>query len=379
MKKGHKAAKRATDLLERPDRMIGVILIGNNLVNTFAALLTTLIAQRLYGDEALFIAGLLLTLAILIFAEITPKTFAALHPEKLAFPFSLPLKALLKILYPAVWMVNYLSNHLVKILGVDPDKGNKEDHLNTEELRTIVDEAGELIPDSHQDMLINILDLEKGTVEDIMIPRNDVIGIDLEDSIETIIAQLEKTEYTKLPVYKGNINEVVGILHMRFTPRFLRDREKLTHKAIQEQLTKPYFVPESTELHQQLVNFKNQKHSMALVVDEYGDIQGLITLADLLEQIVGEFTTSLTDAEQPEIHPVEDNWYEIDGGASIRDINRNLDWNLPTDGAKTLNGLIVDYLEAIPQGHTSLIVNGYCIETTALSKTMVDSAKVKSA
>lgn len=376
-KKGHQGAKRATSLLKRPDRLIGVILIGNNLVNTFAAALCTLIALRLYGEDAVWTASLLLTLVILIFAEITPKTLAALHPEKLAFPFSWPLRLLLKTLYPAVWAVNTFSNRLVKLFGVNPDHHAHNDHLNQEELRTIVDEASSLIPKAHQDMLINILDLEKATVEDIMIPRNEVIGINLEDSPEKILTQLETTEYTRLPVYESEINKVIGILHLRFTPRFLQPQNTLTHNQIREHISKPYFVPVSTPLNQQLINFKNQKHNMALVVDEYGEIQGLITLADLLEEIVGEFTTNLADTQQPDITPIGDEWYEIDGSASIRDINRNLHWNLPTDGPKTLNGLMMDHLEAIPKGHISFILGNYHFETLSLSQTMIDTAQVK--
>lgn len=377
VKKGNKGAKRATALLERPDRLIGVILIGNNLVNTFAATLATLIAMRLYGEDAVWSAGLILTLVILIFAEITPKTFAALHPEKLAFPFSVPLRGLLKCLYPAVWAVNYFSNALVRLFGVDPDNAGNSDHLNPDELRTIVDEAGALIPDSHQDMLLNILDLEKATVEDIMIPRSEVIGINIEDSIEDILKQLEVADYTRLPVYEGSINNVLGVLHLRFTPRLLKDRDNLTHSDIKHHISQPYFVPVSTALNQQLINFKNQKHNTALVVDEYGDVQGLITLADLLEEIVGEFTTNLSDSEQPDIHPIEDSWYQIDGGASIREINRTLSWELPTDGAKTLNGLIMDHLEAIPKGHISLAIGDYYLETLSITQTMIETAKAK--
>ncbi len=376
-KKGHQGARRATSLLKRPDRLIGVILIGNNLVNTFAAALSTLIALRLYGEDAVWTASLLLTLVILIFAEITPKTFAALHPEKLAFPFSWPLKLLLKTLYPAVWSVNAFSNRLVKLFGVNPDHDHHNDHLNQDELRTVVDEAGSLIPQAHQDMLINILDLEKATVEDIMIPRNDVIGINLEDSPAHILSQLKTAEYTRLPVYEGDINQVIGVLHLRFTPRFLPAKNTLTHNHIRDYISKPYFVPVSTPLNQQLINFKNQKHTMALVVDEYGEVQGLVTLADLLEEIVGEFTTNLADTQEPDITPIDDGWYKIDGSTSIRDINRNLNWDLPTDGPKTLNGLIMDYLEAIPKGHISFILGSYHFETLALSQTMVASAQVR--
>lgn len=376
-KKGHSAAKRSSALLKRPDRLIGVILIGNNLVNNIAAAITTLIAIRLYGEDAVLSASVVLTLAVLIFAEVTPKTIAALYPEKVAFPFSYLLKPLLFIFYPAVWMVNVISNGLARLCGVDTNQAHAHEHLNPDELRTVVGEAGGLIPDEHQDMLLNILDLEKASVEDIMIPRSDVVGINLEDSIEDIIHQLETVDYTRLPVYEGNINNVIGILHLRYTPRFLNNKHALTHEDIRQHLSQPYFVPESTSLHTQLIQFKNQKHNTALVVDEYGEIQGLITLADLLEEIVGEFTTDLGNPDELEIRPLDNDWYLIEGGASIRDVNRQLAWELPTDGPKTINGLMMEYLENIPKGHISFIIDDYVFETTEISNTMISCAKVR--
>lgn len=376
-KKGHLGAKRSSELLRRPDRLIGVILIGNNLANNFAAALTTLIALRLYGEHAVFSASVLLTLAVLIFAEVTPKTIAALYPERVAFPFSILLKPLLFVFYPAVWIVNYISNNLAKLFGVDTQKINTNDHLHPDELRTIVGEAGGLIPDDHQDMLLNILNLEKSSVEDIMIPRSEVNGINLEDDIDEIIKQLEETEYTRLPVFEGNINNVIGILHLRATAKLLSDPTPFTHDKIRDHVTEPYFVPESTSLNKQLISFKNHKRSMALIVDEYGEIQGLITLADLLEEIVGDFTTDLANTREPDITPIDSEWYLIDGSASIRDVNRNLYWDLPIDGPKTLNGLMMEYLENIPRGQISFTIDGYVFETIKLSNTMIERAKVK--
>lgn len=376
-KKGHKGAKRAASLLRRPDRLIGVILIGNNLVNTFATALTTIIALRLYGEVGVWYATLLLTIVILIFSEITPKTIAAIHPEKVAFPFSWALKPLLKILYPAVWSVNAVSNRLAKLFGVDADKDSNEHSLNPEELRTVLKEGGSLIPQSHQDMLLNILDLDEATVDDIMIPRNEVIGINLEDSIEFIAAQLESSDYTRLPVYEGDINNILGILHLRYTPKILKDNQSLTHDAIRKHMSQPYFVPESTSLHKQLVNFKDQKHNLALVVDEYGEVQGLTTLADLLEEIVGDFTTNFADVSEPDIITHKDDWYTFDGGTSIREINKSLTWQLPTDGPKTLNGLFMEHLEMIPKGPVSFAIENYRFETLKISKTMIETAKGK--
>lgn len=376
-KKGNKGAKRSASLLKRPDRLIGVILIGNNLVNNVAAALATIIAIRLYGEDAVLAASVILTLAFLIFAEVTPKTIAALYPEKVAFPFSWILKPLLFALYPAVWLVNFVSNGLANLCGVNTNNAHAHEHLNPDELRTVVGEAGGLIPNEHQDMLLNILDLEKASVDDIMIPRSDVIGINLEDDIDDIIKQLQTVEYTRLPVYEGNINNVVGILHLRFSPRLLRDKKTLSHNDIRSHLIKPYFVPESTSLHKQLIQFKNQKNNMALVVDEYGEIQGLITLADLLEEIVGDFTTNMNNPDEEEIRQLDDDWYIIDGGTSIRDINRQLAWELPTDGPKTLNGLMMEHLENIPTGHISFKIEDYVFETLEVSHTMISSAKVR--
>jgi Mg2+/Co2+ transporter CorB len=376
-KKKHKGAIRAASLLRRPDRLIGMILIGNNLVNNFAAALTTLIALRMYGEDAVWSASILLTLAVLIFAEVTPKTIAALYPEKVAFPFTLILKPLLFILYPAVWLVNHMSNALARIFGINTTPSPITQHLHPDELRTVLDEAGDLIPDQHQDMLLNILDLEKASVEDIMIPRSEIIGINLEDSPQTLLEQLKHLDYTRIPVYEGDINNVVGIFHLRYTTRFLLDESNDISSNIRRLMHTPYFVPESTPLHTQLLNFQKQKHSLALIVDEYGDIQGLVTIEDLLEEIVGDFTTNVAETQQPDIRKLDAGWNVIEGSASIREINKSLDWDLPTNGPKTLNGLMMEYLETIPKGHISFMLSGYRFETQGISSTMVESARVK--
>lgn len=377
-KKQHKGAIRASKLLERPDRLIGVILIGNNLVNNFAAALTTVIAIRLFGEGAIAPASILLTLAVLIFSEVTPKTIAALYPEKIAFPASLILKPLLFLLYPAVWLVNSLSNALARVFGVDTSKADTGEHLKPEELRTVVDEHGDLIPDQHQGMLLNVLDLEKATVEDIMIPRNEVIGLDLEDDIPKLLKQIRNSNHTRLPVYEGDINNIVGVLHLRNAARFIHGSdESVTHEAIRRFTRTPYFVPESTPLHTQLMNFQKEKRRIAIVVDEYGDIQGIITLEDLLEEIVGDFTTNTSEVESEEITQLTNGWYEIEGGTSIRDINRQLHWEMPTDGPKTLNGLMMEHLENIPCGQISAQIGNYRFETTELSGKMIEKAKVR--
>lgn len=376
--KKHRGATSASKLLERPDRLIGVILIGNNLVNNFAAALATLLAIRLYGEGAVFPASIVLTLVVLIFAEVTPKTVAALYPEKVAFPASFVLRPLLFILYPFVWSVNGISNGLARLLGVDPNEANSSEHLAPEELRTVVDEHGDLIPDQHQGMLLNVLDLEKATVEDIMIPRNEVIGLDLEDDMPSLLKKIRTSNCTRLPVYEGDINNIVGILHLRNAARFIYGGDDtVTKEAIRRFTRDPYFVPEGTPLHTQLMQFQTQKRRMAIVVDEYGDVQGIVTMEDLLEEIVGEFTTNFHGNDSDEINELADGWFDIEGGASIRDINRQLGWTLPTDGPKTLNGLMVEYMENIPAGQVGFHIERYRFETTELTDKMIARAKVK--
>ena len=375
--KGHKAAKRVEKLLKRPDRLIGVILIGNNLVNNLAAVITAAICIKLYGDGSEVIGAIVLTFVMLIFSEVTPKTIAALHPERVAYPFSLILQPLLSLLYFFVLFVNYFSNSLAKLFGVNPERNHKRDHLDPEELRTVVDEAGDLIPDQHQGMLLNVLDLEKTSVEDIMIPRTEVIGLDLNESIEHLMKIIRSTDYTRLPVYEGDINNVIGTLHLRHVSRFLTgDDTQVTHAAIRRFTRKPDFVHESTPLSNQLLNFQKAKSRMGLVVDEYGEVQGIVTLEDILEEIVGDFTTNTAEDEHEEITALTENWFLIDGGAAIRDINKHLNWGLPQDGPKTLNGLAVEYLQAIPDGFISFELDGYRFEVTSLTGKMIEKAKV---
>jgi Mg2+/Co2+ transporter CorB len=376
--KKNKGAIRATELLKRPDRLIGVILLGNNLVNFYAAAIVTVLGGRLYGDLGITIGTLLLTVVILLFSEVTPKTIAALRPEKIAFPATLILKPLLIILYPIVWTVNRISNYLARLLGVDPDTHQHQDHLHPDELRTVVDEAGELIPDQHQAMLLNILDLEKATVEDIMIPRNEVVGLDMDDDIPSLLKKIRAAEYTRLPVYEGDINNVIGMLHLRNASRILYGEDsEVTHEAIKRFTREPYFVPMSTPLHVQLLNFQKQKRRIAIVVDEYGEVQGIVTLEDLLEEIVGDFTTNLAEETSQDITPLEDEWYLIDGSTGLRDINRGLHWRLESQDAKTLNGLMMEYLENIPDGNTGFQLGDYLYETVTLSDKMIEQSKVK--
>jgi Mg2+/Co2+ transporter CorB len=373
-KEGHKGAKRADKLLKRPDRLISLILIGNNLVNFVAVSLATVLCIHFWGETlGPVIASVALTLIVLIFAEITPKTIAALHPEKVAFPASYILTPLLKVMMPLVWLINNVTNGLLKLAGIDPQAG-ADTALSSEELRSIVDDAGPLIPKRHQGMLLNILELEDVTIEDIMIPRGEVIGLNLEDDDETLLSQLRGLEFTRIPVFQEDINNIVGILHQRNVSRVIDDNGNLDRRLLRRQMLDPYFVPEATSLHQQLVNFQRAKKRMGMVVDEYGVVQGLVTLEDILEEIVGEFTSNLAD-ETDDIHPQTDGSFLIDGTATIRDINKTLGWELPTDGPKTLNGLILENLESFPETSVAIQIESYGFEVMEVKDNILQTIK----
>ncbi len=371
-KDGHRGAKRASALLERPDRLLGTILVGNNFVNILASSIATVLAIKLWGEAGIAIATIGLTIILLIFGEITPKTLAALRPETVAYPVSLPLLLLQKVLYPLVALLNWISNGLLKLLGVDlSNKGN--DSLSTEELRSVVHESGSDMPMNRQSMLLGILDLERVTVDDIMIPRNEVAGIDLEDDLETIVTQLRTTPHTRLPVFRKDINQIEGIVHMRQIARLL-SHDQLTRESLLDACNEPYFIPENTPLSTQLVNFQKQKRRIGIVVDEYGDVLGIVTLEDILEEIVGEFSNQ--DAlRSPDIHPQDDGTLVIDGAAYLRDVNRALGWQLPCDGPKTLNGLITEALEHIPDSGICLQINQYRLEILQAADNRVKSVR----
>ena len=373
VKAGHPGAIRAQRLLDRTDRLIGLILLGNNFVNILASSFATLIALRLWGEGGIALATGLLTFVILIFAEVAPKTLAALHPERVAFPAAYVLEPLLKVLYPLVWLVNFMANTLLKLIGVSTQSGAMQ-HLSSDELRTIVNEAGALIPRRHQEMLLSILDLEKVTVEDIMVPRNEIIGIDIEDDEQTIINQLIHNQHTRLPVFREDIENVIGFVHARNALNLFA-AEKFDKKQLLEITREALFVPQGTPLHTQLYNFQKAKRRTALVVDEYGDIQGMVTLEDILEEIVGEFTTDMA-ASIPDVHPQEDGTYLVDGGAYIRELNRTMHWELPTDGPKTLNGLILEYLESIPEPGTSVKIAGYPIDILQTANNAIKTVRI---
>jgi Mg2+/Co2+ transporter CorB len=361
VKKKHSGARKAQKLLQRPDRLLGLILLGNNFVNILASSLTTVIAMRLAGDTGIAIGAGLLTLAVLIFSEVAPKTLAAIKPEALAFPAAWIYTPLLKLLYPIVWVVNLFANLLLRIFGVNAAK-HKQETLGTEELRSVVSEAGSLLPPRYQKMLLGILDLESATSEDIMTPRNEIIGIDLEDPIEKIIKQIKNSPHTRLPAYKKTIDRVIGFVHVRVLVS-LSDDPEFNKETLIKSLSKPTFIPESMPLHIQIQNFKTEKVRIGLIIDEYGDVQGLITLDDLLQGIIGEIVS-----EDADIKEQSDGSYLVDGTVTIREFNQITQWSLPTKGPKTLNGLIIEFMETIPQAGTSIVLHGHPLEVLTRDK-----------
>ena len=376
VKQKHKGAIKANKLLQRPDRLMGLILLGNNFVNIAASSLATIIAMRLIDDgivnlsqeEVILASTASLTLAVLIFSEVTPKTLAAIKPEILAYPAAWIYTPLLKILYPFVWVVNLISNLLLRMVGVNASQ-SKQDKLNTEELKSIVADAENLMPARYKNMLLGILDLESASVEDIMTPRNEIIGLDLEEPLELVIEQIQNSPHTRLPVYKKSIDRVIGFLHLRSLIPLI-NRPDFNKQSITDHLSKPFFVPESTPLHKQIQSFKAEKLRVGLVVDEYGDVQGLLTLDDLLQVIVGELVN-----EEPDVLEQSDGSYLADGRVTVRELNRITEWTLPTEGPKTLNGLIVEYMETIPEVGVSVNLHGYHLEIIKRDKNTIKQVK----
>lgn len=375
VKEGKRSAIISEKLLARPDRLIGLILLGNNLVNFIAASVATLIGIRLLGDLGVALAPIILVMVFLIFAEVMPKTLAAIKPETIAFPASYILAPLMKLAYPAVWLINWVSNGLLSVIGLNVEE-QEDAPISRDELRTIVREAGTLIPQRHQRMLINILELENVTVDDIMVPRNEVAAIDLDDPINEIIEQISHSQHTRLPVYQSNIDNIIGVIHVRRIPRIMNDKHEITKEAIKDILIDCYFVPKGTPLHTQMMNFQRNKRRFGIVVDEYGVIQGLVTLEDILEEIVGEFTTDM-QTYNLDIQAQDNGYYLIDCTVHLREINRQLKWNLPTEGPKTLNGLLLEHLEYIPESGTTLKIDKYLVEITQVSENAVKMARLK--
>jgi len=374
-KSGHRGARRVSRLLEQPDRLIGIILLGNNFFNILASALSTVIAIRLFGEAGILLSTVVLTLLLLIFGEVTPKTLAALHPERIAYPAALILTPLLRVFYPLVLAVNTLANGLLRLLGVKETSGEQQS-LSLEELRTVVLESGVMIPKTHRTMLLSIMDLEAMTVDDIMVPRHEIVGIDLEDNWEDIMGQITRSAYTRLLVHRGDVDQVVGFLHMRQVVNLMMRKPDFNREDLVGMIREPYFIPEGTQLHIQLQNFQQQRRGIGLVVDEYGDVMGLVTLADLLEQIIGQVTHDPTHFD---LTPLDDGSYLVDAGMSPRALNRLLNWQLPTGGPKTVGGLVLEVMESIPEPGTCMLINDHPVEVVKTANNRLKTVIIKPA
>ena len=374
--KGNKGAQKTEKLLKKTDLLLSLILICNNLINISASAIATIIGMRLYGDMGVAIATGALTFFMLIFSEIFPKTIAALYPEKVAFLSSHIIMPLSKILSPLVFLMNLIIKALMKITGVKTE--SKAHSLSPDELRSIVNQSGQFIPTAHQEMLLSILDLEEVTVDDIMVPRNDIGGIDIDDDWKAIMRQLNHAAHGRVVLYKDSMDEqVLGILRVREAFRLMLDKNEFNKETLIRAVDEAYFIPEGTALNAQLLNFRKNKERIGLVVDEYGDIKGLVTLEDILEEIVGEFTTSTAPSIDEEVEEQSDGSIIIDGSANLRDLNKLFHWHLDTEEARTFNGLILEHLEEIPNKNKVCVINGLKITILDVADNMVKQAKVE--
>lgn len=373
-KSGNRNAKRILSLLTRPDRLLGVILIGNTFANILASSLATLIAIHYLGETGIIISTILLTLIILIFAEVTPKTFAAIHANRFANLAAIPLQFLLWLLFPLVWLSNTIANSILKLFSVDVE-GSESTPLSHAELRNLVNSTTGTISKKDKDMLLGIFDLKQVSVNDIMVPRNEINAIDLDDPIKEIIKQLQHVTHTRIPLFYGNLDKVVGFLHLRTIINLLK-QENINHSNLLSATSKPYFIPEGVTLTHQLLEFQQQKQRMAFIVDEYGNVQGLVTIDDILEEVVGGFTTDINDLSE-DIKKQTDGSYLVDGSTTLHELNRELDLEIPTTGPKTLNGLIIEQLESIPKTGISLKLLDYTIEICEVENNCVKTAQLK--
>ncbi len=363
-KKGHRSAQRVHRLLERKDRLLGLILIGNNVVNISASVLTTVLALRLYGDAGPLIATITLTFFILVFAETGPKTLAALHPERIAFGASYILAPLMVLLMPLVKFLNFFSNAMLRVMGVKPDL-HRDQPIDHEDLLHILHDQEADLPDKYRQMLVNILRLEHITVDDIMAPRNQVVGAEINSNPQQLLELFAEDRITRVPVYQGDLDHIIGVLDVRDLPRLLQN--PLTPEALRKFAQKPYFVPEGTTVPTQLHNFQEENSSLAIVVDEYGATEGIVTMQDILEEIVGKVNLGLREtAFSQDIHPRPDGSYIIEGATTIHDINKELGWSLPSNGVTTLNGLIVKHLGSLPEPQMSIKVERYILEVLSV-------------
>lgn len=371
VKERHKGARRVSKLLQRTDKLLGVILVGNNFVNILASVIATVIAIRLWGDGGIFPVTIIMTVVILIFAEVTPKTIAALKPESVAFPAAVVLKPLANLLKPVISGINLISNSITKILGVNPEL-ESDDNLKPEELKTLLQTSG--MPEKQQKMLMGIFDMDFLSVNDVMVPRNEIVGIDLDDPLELILKNLQETDFTYTPFYKDSIDNIVGFLTVNRKADFFSD-ESIDLEHLLSKLEEPIFIPENTSLNRQLANFQTVDTRVGLIVDEYGDIEGLITLRDILEVIVGEITSGAI--EKMDIMPQTDGSFMIEGNVMIREINSRINWNLPTEGPKTLSGLILETVQSIPEKNVGISIGGYRFETILIKDNVVKIAKAE--
>tara|TARA_B100000029_G_C17597890_1_gene964799 strand:- start:1915 stop:3162 length:1248 start_codon:yes stop_codon:yes gene_type:complete len=368
---GDRSAKRVLYLVNNPDKTLGLILLLNNFVNILASAISTIIAIRIFGDAGIAISAGILTFVILVFSEVTPKTFAALYPDKIAYPVSLFFYPALKLFYPIVSIINLFSKLLLALFGVK-DKKNTFELLTKDEIKTIIKESSYKIPKFYEEMIVNLLDLEKVKVEDAMIPRNEIFSVDITNEINIITKNILDCKHTRVPVYENDLNNLKGFLHKRKVIEILKDGE-ITKDKILNNLNAAYFIPEDTSLLSQLITFKKEKKRIGCVVDEYGDVKGIVTLDDILEEIVGEFDT--TDKEI-EIQKISEESYLIDGSVHIREMNRILDWNLPESSAKTINGFILEYLENIPTQGASFQIENYSFEIINIKNNFVKNVKI---
>ncbi|HHS3019059.1 TPA: HlyC/CorC family transporter [Legionella pneumophila] len=373
VKSNDKQAMRVNSMLARPDKLLSVVLIGNTLANIVASTLATLIGQRFYGDAGVAIATALLTILILVFAEMTPKTLAAIYPQQVAFASSLPLSILQWIFSPLVHLISLITNGILRLFNISVKRMQKET-LTGEELRSVVHEAGGLMPVEHKSMLISLLDLEQATVEDIMVPKADIVGIDLDLPWIELLEQLETAQHTRLPIYHGSIDHLAGMIHVRNILNLALEN-KLDMENLLNSAEVPYFIPEATPLNIQILNFRKMKRRSCFVVDEYGDILGLVTMEDILEEIVGEFTTDIADLSR-DITPQQDGSVIVDASITIRHLNRMMGWSLPLIGPRTLSGLIIEHLGYIPPPDSCLVIDHYHIEILRVSDNMIRGVKM---
>jgi Mg2+/Co2+ transporter CorB len=374
-KSGHRGARRTAKLLARTDRLLGVILLGNNLVNTAAAALVTMISIRLVGqgELALTLATLVVTAAILIFSEITPKLIGASYPEKIAFPASFILGPLLRFAYPVVWFANLFVNGLLWLLRLKP-AGSEAHTLSPEELRTLVLEGGNFLPQKHQNILLNLFDLEAITVEDVMTPRSKIEAIDINAPVDELQRQIASSNHTRIPVFRNQLDDVIVIIHLRKVMN-LSEGEEIDGETLLEIMRPPYFVPIGTPLLTQIQNFQDQQDRIGLVVDEYGELMGLLTLEDILEEIIGEFTTQ-SPLQTSQFKRQDDGSIVAEGGSLLRELNRQLGFKFPLGGPKTLNGLILEHLQDIPEPGTSLKLSGHPVEILQTQDRVVRSVRL---